>query len=121
LTLSSKGAEFYKLTPGSSSAPTQSQLSLDKDFPVYGTAITGKFAPHKGHFAVVVDQMGIHFVDTRTGRESRYIDHYGVTAIGISPRDTYLITCEKYSAGKNNLIIWHTQTGTEHAMFEWKK
>lgn len=70
---------------------------------------------------MIVDQMGIHFVDTRTGRESRFIDHYGVTAIDISPRDTYLITCEKYNAGKNNLILWHTVTGNEVAMFEWKK
>jgi len=53
LTLSSKGAQFYKMTPGST--PTDSQLALDKDFPSYGTAITGKFAPHKGHFAVIVD------------------------------------------------------------------
>lgn len=35
--------------------PTESELNLDKDFPTYSTAITGKFAPFKGHFAVIVD------------------------------------------------------------------
>lgn len=108
MTLSSKGAQFYKLHSKTGS-PADTQLALDTQFPSYASAITGKFAPHKGHFAVVVDTQGIHFVDTETGRESRFIEHFGITSIAISPRDTYLITCEKYNQGKgNNLIVWNT-------------
>lgn len=71
---------------------------------------------------MVVDAEGIHFVDTATGQETRFINHFGVTAIALSPRDTYLITCEKYNAGRgNNLIVWNTLTGSESAIFEWKK
>jgi len=39
-------------------------LVVDKEFPMYETAITGKFAPNKGQFAVIVDTMGLHWVDT---------------------------------------------------------
>lgn len=59
--------------------------------------------------------MGLHFVDTITGKESRFIDHYSVTAIDLSPRDTYLITSEKYNPGKKNLLLWSTSTGKEVA------
>lgn len=83
-------------------------MSIDKDFPTYHTAITGKFAPYKGQFAVIVDQMGLHFVDTTTGKETRLIDQYSVTAIDLSPRDTYLITSEKFTQGKKNLLLWNT-------------
>lgn len=38
-----------------------------------------------------------------------------------SPRDTYLITCEKFQAGEKNLIIWHTLSGKDVASFEYKK
>jgi WD40 repeat protein len=122
LTLSSKGAQFYKLQASPSGFPAETQLFLDPSFPSYASAITGKFAPHKGHFAVVVDLEGIHFVDTASGKETRFINHFGVTAIALSPRDTYLITCEKYNQGRgNNLIVWSTLTGSESAIFEWKK
>ena len=57
----------------------------------------------------------------KTGQETRLIDQYSVTCIDISPRDTYLITSEKYVQGKHNLIMWSTQTGKEVAKFEWKK
>lgn len=45
----------------------------------------------------------------------------GVNAIGFSPMDSYLITCEKYQQGEKNLIIWDSKTGKELAEFEWKK
>ena len=38
-----------------------------------------------------------------------------------SPRDTYLITCEKYVNGEKNLILWNSMTGKETAGFEFKK
>ena len=38
-----------------------------------------------------------------------------------SPRDTYLITSEKYVNGEKNLILWHSLTGKEIVGFEFKK
>lgn len=96
-------------------------MAKDPLFPQYAGAITAKFAPYSGSFAVIADQEGLHFVDMATCQETRLIDQYSVTAIDISPRDTYLTTCEKYVQGKNNLIIWNTKTGKEAAKFEWKK
>lgn len=119
LTLSSKGSSFYKLVEGET--PTAARMELDKQYPQYVGAVTGKFAPYSGGFAVIVDQLGIHFVDMKSGKETRLIDQYQVNAISISPRDTYLVTCEKFVQGKHNLIIWSTQSGKEVAKFEWKK
>jgi uncharacterized protein with WD repeat len=45
----------------------------------------------------------------------------GVSALDFSPRDTYLITCEKYQQGEKNLVLWNAQTGKELHSYEWKK
>lgn len=55
-----------------------------------------KFAPYSGSHAAIVDEIGIHFVDMATGKERLQIVKMEITAIAYSPRDTYLITCEKY-------------------------
>jgi len=58
----------------------------------------------------------LHFVDTRTGKEYKLISKITTTgALDISLRDTYLITCDKFSQGEKNLIIWSTQAGKEVA------
>jgi hypothetical protein len=65
---------------------------------------------------VIADDLGLHFIDTRTGKESKLITKMTVTgALDLSTRDTYLITCDKYTQGEKNLIIWSTQTGKEVA------
>ena len=91
------------------------------DFPVFPTAILGRFAPFNGYFAVIVDEIGLHFIDCATGKESRLIIKSGVTALSFSPRDSYIISCEKFSSGAKNLIIWDCRAGKEIAEFEWRK
>jgi hypothetical protein len=54
-----------------------------------------KFAPHSGSQAAIVDEIGIHFVDMATAKE-KLIVKAGISAIDYSPKDTYLITCERY-------------------------
>lgn len=49
------------------------------------------------------------------------ISKFGVNALLISPKDSYLVTCEKFQQGSKNLIIWDCQKGREVAEFEWKK
>lgn len=70
---------------------------------------------------MIVDASGIHYINTANGKEIRMIDQYSVSAIDISPRDTYLITSEKFVQGQKNLIVWNTNTGREVVKFEWKK
>lgn len=57
-----------------------------------------KFAPGTGKSLAVVDDIGIHFVDMDTGHETVQIVRGGddISAIEFSPRDTYLVTCEKH-------------------------
>ena len=71
----------------------------------------------------------MHFIDTITGIECLQIVKMGsnISAIEYSPRDTYLITCEKYSpgaggsTGEKNLLVYNTQNGKEVVGFVWKK
>lgn len=92
-------------------------------FPSYPTATLGKFAPSKGHLAVIADPtIGLHVVDCRTGKESRLIlKQTPISALNFSPMDTYFTTCEKFVQGQKNLIVWEVATGTEVGYFEWKK
>ena len=55
-----------------------------------------RFAPYSGNQAAILDELGINLVDMDTGRLRMQIVKSGITAIEFSPRDTYLITCEKY-------------------------
>jgi uncharacterized protein with WD repeat len=56
-----------------------------------------------------------------TGKERLLIVKSEVTALAYSPRDTYLITCEKYQQGEKNLLVWNSITGKEVGAFEWRK
>ncbi len=84
-------------------------------------AYLAKFAPFSGEQAAIIDEMGIHFIDTSSGKEVLQIAKSGINYIDYSPRDTYLITSEKYVSGGKNLMLWHTKTGKEAAAFEFKK
>lgn len=115
MALTDKGATFLRVTPANS-------LEVEKDFPNFPAATLAKFAPHSGEFAVVADELGLHFVDTRSGKETKLITKANVTgALDISPKDTYLITCDKFQQGEKNLVMWSTQSGKEVAQFEWRK
>jgi hypothetical protein len=101
-TLTDRGVTFYKFTP-------TNILEVDKDFPLYPAATLAKFAPYSGEFAIVADDLGLHFVDTRSGKETKLITKMTATgALDISPKDTYLITCDKFQQGEKNLVMWNT-------------
>lgn len=72
MTVSTRGFHVYSLVQGENS----SRLELSRNYPAYAGAITAKFAPLSGKFAVIVDQEGIHFLDMRSGKETRYIEAY---------------------------------------------
>jgi uncharacterized protein with WD repeat len=83
----------------------------------------GKFAPSKGRVAVIADpSIGLHVVDCHTVKEQRLIlKPTAISALSFSPLDTWFITCEKFVQGEKNLIVWSLATGTEVALYEWKK
>lgn len=119
LTVSKEGASFYQL----SAAPgEQSRLIPCSGFPIYPTATLGKFAPNQGRLAVIADPTGLHIVDCVAGKELRLIlKSTSISALSISPCDSFFVTCEKFVQGEKNLIVWDINTGAEVAQFEWKK
>lgn len=119
LVISKEGAQFLRMEE--STATTPSQLVVDEAFPVFPLATGGKFAPYQGEIAVIADEIGLHFIDTTTGKIQRMIMATGINSMLFSPRDSYLITCEKFVQGNKNLNVWSVQTGKEVLQFEWKK
>jgi hypothetical protein len=112
LTVSSLGAVFYRLEEGSGAIP--STLVEEKSYPQYLNATLGKFAPYAGRLAVIADPIGLHVVDCAVGKELRLIPKMTtISAMSISPRDSYLITCEKFVQGEKNLIVWDIARGVE--------
>jgi hypothetical protein len=55
---------------------------------------------------VIVDRTGIRVVDMKTGNDKLLVENQNVSAFEISPRDTYLVTCEKLFEGQKNLKVW---------------
>ena len=96
---------------------------VEPGFPSYPTASLGKFAPFSGRLAVIADPtIGLHVVDCVSGKELRLIlKPSTISALSFSPRDSFIITCEKFVQGEKNLIVWDIATGLEVAQFEWKK
>jgi hypothetical protein len=87
---------------------------VEKGFPIYPGATLGKFAPFAGRLAVIADPIGLHIVDCVDGRELRLIlKSTPISSLAFSPRDTYIMTCEKFVQGERNLIVWDVATGQE--------
>lgn len=119
LVISKEGSQFLKLVENGDAGETK--LEPEVGFPVFPTATIGKFAPYSGLTAVIADEIGLHFIDTTTGREMRMIMQTGIRDMIFSPRDNFLITCEKFTQGGKNLIILDVKAGKEVQKFEWKK
>ena len=71
LVISKEGSQFLKLVENGDAGETQ--LEPEVGFPVFPTATIGKFAPYSGLTAVIADEIGLHFIDTTTGKEMRMI------------------------------------------------
>lgn len=111
LTVSSEGAKFYRLVeetaePGSrggkASTPTTTiSLVADASLPSFPHAKLGKYAPYHGRLAVIADPLGLHVIDCAgTGKELRLIPRASsINALSFSPRDSYIVTCEKFTQG----------------------
>ena len=70
-------------------------LTKEEGFPEYLTAVIAKFSPINGANLAVVDHIGIHIVDVESKKELLKIERKGIIALEWTPRETYVITCEK--------------------------
>ena len=71
-----------------------------------------------------MDHAGLHFVDMIGERECMFVPQVGVDAIKYSPRDSYIVTFEKFNVNmpeKKNLNVLSTKTGQVLASFEYRK
>lgn len=68
----------------------------------------------------MVDFAGIHIVDIETKQESQFIQRKGIIALEWSPLETYVISCEKFKEGINNLNVWDIASGKLVLQGEWK-
>ena len=53
-------------------------------------------------------------------QQLRLIEKKSIIAMEWSPKEKYIITCQKFKEGKKNLDIWEASTGKLVTSFEWK-
>ena len=94
MVLTKDGISFLRFRDGGDGV--QASLDDDKQLPTFPTAYLARFAPYSGTHAAIADEIGIHFIDMVSCKERLQIVKSGIGAMEYSPRDTYLITCEKY-------------------------
>ena len=110
--LSNLGPSIYTLD--CSNASQAETLIKEDGYPQYPRAEIAKFSPISGKtLAVVQPSSGIYLVDVESKKQILYIERKGVIAMEWSPKETYLITCEKFKTGttENNLCLWDVKNG----------
>jgi len=91
--LSNRGPHIFSLN---CSNPNQTEsLVRDDGYPEYLTAELARFSPIHGQTLAVVDNVGIHLVDIATKQERLVIQRKGIIALEWSPKESYLLSCEK--------------------------
>jgi hypothetical protein len=117
--LSNQGPQIYTLDCSSNGASIET-LTKDQGYPEYLTADIAKFSPINGASLAVVDHIGIHVIDMETKKERCTIERKGIIALEWTPRETYLISCEKQKKDEKNLRVWDAKTGALVSEYEWK-
>jgi len=69
----------------------------------------------------VADNTGVHMVDIASKKERLFIERKGIIALEWSPKENYVISCEKQRKdGEHNLYLWNATDGKLVTSFEWK-
>jgi len=91
--LSNRGPHMFSLN---CSNPNQTEtLIKEEGYPEYLTAEIARFSPIHGQTLAVVDNVGIHLVDIASKKEKLFIQRKNIIALQWSPKESYLISCEK--------------------------
>lgn len=118
VTLSNSGVEVYQLK---TNGPDQLEtIEKEEGFADYPGAEIAKFSPYSGSRLAVVDFAGIHIIDINTKQEVQFMQRKGITALEWSIKDTYVISCEKFREGQNNLNVWDVESGKIVLECEWR-
>lgn len=116
--LSNRGPQLFSLN---CSNPNQTEtLVKDEGYPEYLTAEIARFSPIHGQTLAVVDNAGIHLIDIASKQERLFIKRKGVIALQWSPKESYVISCEKQRKdGEQNLCVWNAADGKLVIAFAW--
>lgn len=70
----------------------------------------------------VVDKLGVHVIDVLNKKIVFKIECPGIVSLEWSPRDTYLIGCEKSISNTkvNTIYVWETKQGDLIRKFDWQ-
>jgi len=121
LALSDVGPQIYTLD---CTGPTEI-LKQEDGYPIFDEASFAKYSPVHGKSYAVVDRQGIHVVDVETKQIISSVSRPGIVGTQWSPKETYLITCEKmlqeeFKETNGNLNIWNATTGEQVKSFEFR-
>ena len=97
--LADSTASFYqvhKQESKDSKAPPFT-LKVDETLPQYQKARIARFAPKSGNQAAIVTNVGLHLVDMTAKQESHLLVQLDIVALEYSPRDSYVVCCEKWN------------------------
>lgn len=92
----------------------------EQGYPEYPGSELAKFSPIAGKSLAVVDHFGIHIVDIASKQERLFIEQRGILALEWSPKESFVISCEKQKEGFKNLQVWDANTGKLVIDFEFK-
>ena len=111
MALSDKGPQIY--TFNCSNQVELETLTKDEGYPEFYAVEIAKFSPLNGGTIAVVDPFGMYLVDVNSKQLRLKIDRPGIVDMQWTPRENYIVTCDKYKAGTNekNLVIWSAKTG----------
>lgn len=70
----------------------------------------------------MVDKDGVHVIDVVENKIVFKIECPGIASLEWSPKDTYLIGCEKnaVNSNKNTIYVWETKNGDLVRKFDWQ-
>lgn len=122
LALSDAGPQIYTLD-----CTGQTEILKQEDgYPTFESATFAKYSPVHGKSYAVVDAQGIHVVDIDTKQIICSVSRPGIVGTEWSPKETYLITCEKmnlkeeFNGTNGNLNLWNATTGEHVKSFEFR-
>jgi hypothetical protein len=92
--LSNEGPQVYTLACSGNSSQAET-LTREEGYPSYPGAEIARFSPLNGKSIAIVDFSGVHFVDVESKAERLFVERKGIISMEWSPRETYVLTCEK--------------------------
>ena len=77
----------------------QETLTQDEGYPTIKGCEIAQFSPINGKLLAAVSFEGVHVIDVETKQQLRLIEKKSIIAMEWSPKEKYIITCQKFKEG----------------------